>query len=1170
MTADMKLSPVLDRDTIGAYATELQETASNPSINVWVGASAGTGKTKVLTDRVLRLLLPIEGEHDGTPPHKILCITYTKAGASEMVARIMDTLSTWATCDNTTLDAKLTSLLGHEPSLRQRDKARKLFAEIVDLPEGLKINTIHAFCQSVLGRFPIEANVSPHVSVIDDGESMRLIHQARNDLMIDIRQGKTTPDIEDAFMRLAKWKNGDEINGLIQSILKDREKIKSMKNPTDAVYRTLGISVTTTRDSVISDFFTPPAFHDASLRALATALSHGATGNKNKSGDLLRFLNLSLTEQVTQFDDYANLFLTGKGEPYAESHITKGAREFDPQSPNIFQAEASRVQGTYSTLKAIGVAQSTLALLTLARDLITRYETLKTSHNFLDYDDLIYKTRDLFLGKTPNGDLMRPWVLYKMDGGIDHILVDEAQDTNPAQWDIVWEIAHEFFAGEGTRDDVLTTRTIFVVGDEKQSIYRFQGADPKSYLIMRSRFTNLIADANKNHEDVPMATSFRSTSAVLDCVDAVFNQDALFNTITPSDEPLKHVAYRQGESGQVELWPVYKTPKAETREPWTLPIMEREAYDSKSALAKRIADQIDQWISNNEILTAHNRPIEAGDIMILVRSRNIFVDHLIRALKSKNIPVSGVDRMIVADQIAVQDILATLKFGLMPDDDLSLAATLKSPFIGWDDATLEDYAYPRQNTLWEEIKSRGPTPIVTWLSNIIAEATSWSAFDGVNAILNTPTPNQGYTGWKAIASRLGHESIDPIEELIGQAQNYDMQHPALGLQGFITAMQGDKRSIKREMENTAGQVRIMTVHASKGLQAPIVFLPDTCAMPKPAGESNKGFVWNNDGTPLWIPSSDDADDTYNAIKAELRAEDLREYYRLLYVAMTRAEDRLIISGFVGQRSDKIPEGCWYDVIENALMGMPMAPSDWQGDDAYVNAEAKLLNLTTVQTADFKTKKANDGFPTVDTPLPEWVSKPMPAEQHPPKTLMPSKMDDADVPVRSPLHARDDSYRFQRGLLTHSLLQYLPDIAVESRADAATRFITKQAPDLPENTRQSIITESLNILSNPVFAPFFATGSLAEVPITGMVDNPKTGKVDIISGQIDRLLVTDDTVWIVDYKSNRPPPRDVRDVPAQYKNQMRAYRILMQDIYPNHSIRTALLWTDGPAMMEIIE
>lgn len=1165
-------------DEISLEATTLQDKASNPTNNVWVGASAGTGKTKVLTDRVLRLLLPRDGYADGIHPDKILCITFTKAGAAEMVARVTKILSQWAVCDRHDLETELETLLGHPASLNQIDRARQLFASVIDLPGGLKITTIHAFCQSVLGRFPLEAGLSPQFELIEESESRALIQQARNNLITDIRDNHNRTELHNAFENLSTWKNGEQINKLIQSAINQQARLVGLRHrhgSVDGIYRTLcaflNISPDLTREGILRLFFTDPHYPSGAISTLADALAHGATKNQEKAAYLSYFISLPLEEKIKNYETYRDQFLTQKGGYFADSHVTNGAKAYNPDAPHIFTNEATRLFNCHDRLQSVALAQSTLAYLTVAYDMIDRYTALKTRRNVLDYNDLILRTRDLLYGHTPSGRMMTDWVLYKIDGGIDHILVDEAQDTNPAQWDIILKIIEEFFDGESARNDADTHRSVFIVGDEKQSIFRFQGAQPDIFDEVKNTIEQRITHGNQPWEQVPMGTSFRSVPAILDIVDAIFqNENNRRSVVQDPATTVQHTAYRQGQSGRVELWPPYKSPPPRTRSPWELPVTIKQPYNARAALASRIALQINEWITNRDILPAKGRAIQPGDIMILVKSRNNFVDYVIRALKSFGIPVSGIDRMVITNQIVVQDILAVLSFAMLPSDDLTLATILKSPFIGLDDSDIEPIAHHRSGSLWAAVKESAPRHIVDYLSGLIADIPSLDIFGAINRLLVTPTPDSGKTGWQAIIGRLGHDAVDPVEELLSMARIFDTKNPETGVQGFLHHMQSDKRELKREMESGGDMVRIMTVHASKGLQSPIVILPDAAAMPKSGGNSDDGFLWSDTGLPLWIRNADDGNESYNKIKADLRAKDMDEYQRLLYVALTRAEDRLIVCAT--QKNKELPDNCWYATIKNSMSGMGspyITRASWTFDSDYMtDTDPVMVVYETPQSAQPPEVDESKPFDKTARSLPQWALQPAPVPQYPSKTLMPSRMEDDDVPVRSPLVANNDAYRFRRGLLTHALLQYLPDVKTENRAAAADTYLQRQAPDIPAPVRQSIRNESLAILTNPDFSMFFGENSMAEVPVTGTVIHEKTGKKDIISGQIDRMLVTDKDIWIIDYKSNRPPPRDIADVPAQYKNQLAAYKQLMGQIYPKHIIHCALLWTDGPFMMKI--
>lgn len=1149
-------------DDIGVEATRLQMLAANPLSNVWVNASAGTGKTRVLTDRVLRLLLPIEGQSDGTSPQNILCVTFTKAGANEMITRIMETLSHWAVCENSTLEQALENLLGHPPTLKQRDKARRLYAQIVDLSNGLNATTIHALCQSILGRFTMEAGLPPNFSVMDEGEAMAVLRTVRDSMVRDILDNAPHHPLYESFSWLATRKNSDQINKIFNAALGQRQKLAvffdAYPDYKNTLRLRLQIGVNDTHDDLIRHAMIDTLPED-DIRILAKAFEHGGSRNKQYALDIYNVLN---GNRIDKFQKYKSIFLTEKNTIKAGNHgVSKDARVQNPLADDLFNAEGQRLIDLQDSIKMIHLYHATVALLDMTRNIIDRYQDQKTRLRKLDYDDLIHKTYDLLQGEN------RQWVLFKLDYGIDHILVDEAQDTSPDQWGILKALWDDFFSGDAGETENGIERTVFVVGDNKQSIFSFQGANLDTFNTVHDTLMTHVKQGQKSWADVPMNTSFRSVSAVLDIVDAVFQDGAMRRSLTQNPENYRsHIAHRQGHAGRVELWPIYKAQQNGDRPTWDLPLIERDSVDANRALAERIAMTIAEWLENKTTLPSKNRAIHAGDIMILVRRRNALVNHLIRALKSHNVPVSGADRLVIADHIGVQDVLAALSFAIMPEDDLTLAALLKSPLIGWDDTTLEEYAHARDKSLWYEIKTYAPDHVVQWLSSLINAMAGQSAFHAISHVLNMKSMNISHSGWQALITRLGDDCIDPLEELLAMAQSYDADHPASGIQGFLHFMQTNTTDIKRELDASDNKVRIMTVHASKGLQAPIVFMPDTTGLPS-SGTRHDDFFWLDDTMPLWSSSSNNDPKMIQSFRDDKKSAELDEYYRLLYVAMTRAEDRLIICGTLNGRQSDIPDGSWYQCVENAMVNIGSKSQEWNHDDSYMPdiSNKVCLIFETQQTTEPKADKPQSTFNNTDNTLPSWVTKSLKPEQTPPRVLRPSQDESDTLPVRSPLSHSDDAYRFRRGLLTHSLLQYLPDIPVEKREAAAQYYLSKQAPDVSDDVRNSILAESMTILDE--FPEFFATGSYTEVPVTGTIKRDN-GAIDIISGQIDRLLVTDDTVWIIDFKSNRPPPRDPANIPAQYQKQLAAYKTLIQDIYPHHDIRCALLWTDGPFMTEL--
>ena len=1152
---------MIDQDDIVAAASSLQNRASDPRANIWVNASAGTGKTKVLTDRVLRLLLPEADGTGNTPPQNILCITFTKAGAAEMITRVMGVLSQWSVCADQDLYVSLENLLGQNPSLKQVTAARQLFATVVDLPGGLNITTIHAFCQSILGRFTMESGLSPNFKLIEGAELDAMTSRIFREFIEDFLAQKLDLNIAEAFSFLVSEKNTQQIYEILASIFSTRHRLLEQGFDKNAVRDHLGLKNGDNEDHFFDLFFGEDGFPTAKICDLAAAFDQGASKNQEQAS-LLRSMCMSFDKRRTYLEPYMNIFFKSDDDPRKDSAVSKGAREANENALKIFIDEQNRLMTYRDRVAACRLNRSTGYLLDIARAVIDRYEEYKKRLNVIDYDDLIVLTKNLFSGS------QRDWVLFKLDFKIDHILVDEAQDTSPEQWDIILTLADEFFSGYTHRNTNIA-RTLFVVGDTKQSIYSFQGADARVYNKVRDHLDDLINGAQASFHNIPMNTSFRSVFAVLSLVDRVFDTDEMRYALTQnSHDTVTHTVSRLDAYGRVELWPPYVPPKGDDPPPWALPTEVMETDDATSALADRIALTIKGWIADGRWLERHTRPVCAGDVMILVRRRNAMVEHLIRALKKHAVPVSGADRLVIADYIAVEDILAAMRFACLPQDDLALACLLKSPLVGWDDMRLESYAVNRGHmSLWEAIRNNADQHTVSWLSNLIHVMRGKRAFEAVDYLLNAPCLNAGLTGWQAFYARLGMDSIDPLDELLSYAIQYDRNEPDGGVQGFVTMMANNTSDIKREFESAENHVRIMTVHASKGLQAPIVICPDATSVPTYKLNSDKGFVFDGEGVPLWPTSSVEHCEIIQSYKAYESQKAYEEYCRLLYVAMTRAEDHLVLCGVLNKNQKQPSDESWYGLVRAAMVNSGAEEQPWGYDQTFLSDDhANLFVYESGKTfiADTVSKNKNKDE-AID--MPPWATQQFEKENSSIQVLRPSTDFDDTAVAYSPLSRMDVAYRFRRGNLTHTLLQYLPDIDVQKRYNLGKLYLEKHASDVADDVRDEILSEVLSILSSDDFAPFFGSGSMAEVPVTGIVTHDN-GKTDVISGQIDRLLVTDTDVWIVDFKSNRPPPTKPDQIPLAYRRQLSAYKRLMRDIYPNHQIRCALLWTDGPFMTEL--
>ncbi|MGP1394153.1 MAG: double-strand break repair helicase AddA [Inquilinaceae bacterium] len=1120
-----------------------QRRASDPVASVWVGASAGTGKTRVLTSRVLRLML------DGVPPDRILCITFTRAAAAEMNNRIHRTLARWAIADEADLALELGDLTGVPPDAARTLRARRLFAEVLETPGGMKIQTIHAFCQSLLRRFPLEAGLAPHFSLMDDRSAAELLAEVRDRLLTE-----SDSVLAAALAAITAEIHEDAFAELMGELMRERGRLGRIADAhggleplIDAVYDRLGVARHLTDAALVDAACRDDAFDGPALRAAAEALTGGSATDRVRGAGLAAWLAATPVDRQHALSDYALLYLKKEGG-VRDKLLTKSVAQKHPDVGDALAIEAERLLHLADRRRALAVAGATGALLTVGIAMIRRYAAAKAGRALLDYDDLIMRAAQLL--HRPG---IAPWVLFKLDGGIDHVLVDEAQDTNPEQWRVIAALTAEFFAGLGARAD--RDRTVFAVGDEKQSIFSFQGADPAEFVRMRDYFEGQADAAEKGWRRVALETSFRSTAAVLDAVDAVFAEPAAADgVVLDADAVIRHLAHRRGQGGLVELWPPIEPETRDTQEAWALPTRQGQGAAPAARQAAMVAATIAGWLAGGERLEARGRTLRPGDILILVRTRNAFAIEMIRALKEKGVPVAGIDRIVLTRQLAVMDLIALGQFLLLPDDDLTLATVLKGPLIGLDEDRLFDLAHGRSGSLWAALGARAAADPVCaaaglYLRDLLARVDFVAPYELLAGALGAPCPADRISGRRAMLGRLEPEAEDPLDEFLSLALAFEADHPP-SLQRFLHWIAAAEAEVKREAEHGgADRVRVMTVHGAKGLQAPVVILPDTMGTPTKVPR----ILWPDraDGVPLWSPRRAMEDAVFRDIRDRAVRRRDQEYRRLLYVALTRAEDRLYIGGYRGVQQPS--PGCWYALCRAGLDGLA-------GVESVTGAGGGGLRYTVPQTVAPPVPAATEETAAVGR-LPDWAGRPAPAEPAIGRPLTPSRPEGEEPPVRAPLTA-DDGARFLRGRLVHTLLQHLPDLDAEVRPGAAARFLARRIHGLAAEDQQAIAAETLAVLDDPRFAALCGPDSRAEVPVVGRVGDR------LLSGQLDRLAVTGDSVWIVDYKTNRPPPETETGVPPVYLRQMASYRAILRDLYDDRPVRCLLLWTDGPRLMPL--
>jgi ATP-dependent helicase/nuclease subunit A len=1139
-------------------ANREQLAASDPAVSAFVAASAGSGKTKLLTDRLLRLMLA------GEKPERIQCLTFTKAAAAEMAVRLQHTLGRWVTLDDARLDHALRDL-AIEPTQEQRQRARALFAQVLDLPGGMRIGTIHAFCQSLLRRFPLEAALSPHFQLVDERDAADALTEARETMLAEAH----TEDRRAALRALAGLASAEQFGRHVDTLQADQQRLVAALALPDlgaAQRRALGITGGTEAE-ILAAGVNWQAERD--LREAARIVHQlGAKTCAERAGRMLEWLGLDSETRVENWTQWCTEFLTAAGTARAPGgFVSKAVTDKHPDLAQAFLAEAERILALIDDCRALAMAELSAALLVLAAPVLRAYATHKQDTGLVDYDDLVSRTSQLLV------DPGAAWVLYKLDGGLDHLLLDEVQDTAPAQWRIAHALTAEFFAGDGARGE---SRTVFAVGDRKQSIYSFQGADADEFDRSRDLLERRVAGVGRVFRKTPLDVSFRSTQPVLSLVDAVFDDPVAAAGVVEPGETLKHHADRAAHAGAVELWPLAPLPDAAEPEPWEV----AEANHSQPSAPQRLADALADWIraqtSGDVMLESRGRALAPGDVLVLVRRRNDFARALVRALKTRGVPVAGLDRLVLTEQPAVQDLMALADALLLPQDDLNFACLLTSPLGGLDDSDLMALAVNRGGALFEALRARAHEH-KHW-------QRAWEFFASLLARADYVSPYAlfaealGPLGGRArLFARLGPEAAEPVDELLNAALAYARLHPP-SLQGFLHWLRRSGAEVKREAEAAGNQVRVMTVHGAKGLQAPLVILPDTTAIPPDEGP----ILWAEDpqthvAVPLFSPRKEFRCVAAQRVRDDLARRRLEEHNRLLYVALTRAEDRLVVCGWQTRRG--LPDVCWYNLVSRGFDRLAPERSTFEGWDG-VLARVTAPQLAAPQLTsrhpresgdpsgtgprfrgDDAERSGDDGLalPAWVGGAPDWHSTPPSPETGRPEPLAPSRPEGVDlgmVPAAaSPLAERAVSGdRFRRGRLLHALLQHLPDVPEADREIAAQRWLDRPGQGLPDGTAATLAAEALAILAHPDLAPAFAPGSRAEVPLTGLVGT------QVVGGLVDRLAVLPDRVLLVDYKTNRLAPDRPEDTPVMYLRQMAAYRAVLRGVFPDRLVRCALVWT----------
>lgn len=1095
-------------------ATQAQIDATTPQNSTWLSANAGSGKTRVLTNRVALLLL------EGAKPQNIVCLTYTNAAAVEMQNRLVERLGKWAMMP----DKELRQELGHLGHLEQLSAerladARTLFASAIETPGGLRIQTIHSFCSAVMRRFPLEAGVSPLFRELDERTGAAF----RSELLRKLVQDDHVEGLAEVLSNYT----GSEFDKFIVELGRHREKFEA-GNDRQTIRSWFGLGHVNPNINLAQRTFDPADLED--LRTLRDALLQVNQLGAQKTAAALSTHDLN-DATMPLLETVFGMFLTNKNElrkSLAPSPVTKKHPDLAQRLEDLAQKVLDAKRETFSE----AACNATWALHRFATTFLHRYDAAKRERGFLDFDDLIRGTEQLL-----TNPVVASWVLFKLDGGIDHVLVDEAQDTNPAQWRVIKLLTQNITdqAADGSN------RTIFVVGDKKQSIYSFQGAEPDAFDRMRDYYSDFLGQSGQKLHQLSLHHSFRSAPAILTVVDKVFE-----NVGSADFAASDHIGFHADRPGRVDIWPNVPVAEKQDDPPWTDLSDPNTSEDADVLLAEKIADSISAMIEN-ELITdksGNTRRVHGGDILILVQRRSTLFNHIINACKRRKLPIAGSDRLKLSGEIAVNDLLALLSFLALPQDSLSLATVLRSPLFGWTEKELFQLSHNRKAPdLWVELVNRAAEFPQTFacLSDLRKQVDFKPPYELLEHVLTN------WEGRQKLVARLGPEAEEGIDILLNKAREYDAGAPA-SLTGFLAWSEKDETDIKRQAESAGDKIRVMTVHGAKGLESQIVILPDTKERKEPQGQP---MVQDQNGHLLWKQTSDHAPlvqkDGSNAESERVKAERLR----LLYVAMTRAESWLIICT-AGKGSDR--DLAWHKQIDDALVELGAEEIETPAGLGRRFAGGKWPQPQSVAQKNISSEER-----TMPLCLTQNINPP--SRQLPP--LIPSKI--GGEKVLSGAIGAYSADAADKGTAIHLLLERSDWINPTRFEQDAIHILRSSGIVLAEHDLADAIRQAQSVCTDPAFSHLFGPNVLKEVEISTPTNVAGHNR---IYGIIDRLVVGADTVSVIDFKSNAVIPEKPEHIPSGLLDQMRAYYLAVSCLYPEKHVNCAILWTAAPILMPI--
>ena len=1132
-----------------------QMPAVDPAEVVWLSASAGTGKTQVLTARVLRLLL-----QDGVSPGQVLCLTFTKAGATEMASRINQVLASWVRAKPDALARDLQAI-GADIGPEAQARARTLFAEVLDCPGGgLRIDTIHAFAQWLLAAFPHEAGLLPGVKAMEDRERDLLLREVLAALLIEAEASNDAATLG-ALAQLSIRLGPDAVPGYL---LRCAAALEAWTGPggwqppmLPRVRQLLGLA-SDASEADLAAMCSDDVFDVDGLQCLLSAYRQwSAASAETPRATIAMWIAAGPQTRADSVDALWDALFTQKGE--LRNRANKNLLSFEEHFVLAGEGVCQSLLAVREHAAMLALAKWLAPALELGRKFALAWDEAKARTGLIDFDDQI-RTAAKLLGQSD----LSEWIRYKLDRRFDHILVDEAQDTNQAQWSIINALTGDFFAGAGQHGDKL--RTLFVVGDTKQAIFRFQGTSPENFIAARERVrTEMLGLADnvaalrsnaplRELQDLGLGESFRSSQPLLEFVDMAIA------AIGPENFGLDdQVVEHQGivRAGQVTLWQVIGGPSGDEAEPADEGEEGGEGWLDRSdrQLADRIARQIRAWMDDGFPLVKDGpRRAGPGDVMVLVRKRKELAGLIVARLYAANVPVAGVDRLRLAAPLAVRDLMAALRFAAQPFDDLNLACLLTSPLLGWSQEQLLEFGYrPDKVTLWQHLRDWRGSAVVDAAMEQLLELLRIADFDPPQVLLHWLLSGP-WAGRRKLVARLGTEANDPINELLNAASAFAASEvPSLHM--FIRWFDTGEGELKREPGKAGGEVRVMTVHGAKGQEAPIVILADAADNPDRSRSSPIALTdpLSDPQEPRQIPlpplNKTEKLGPIAKAEAKAEAEERQEHWRLLYVAMTRAEEALFIAGSLGSQ-DKVPApDSWYARLQGLFLD-----EEWIADPLW---EARLEHGERPPLVPPAPKTVDDQLPLP----PPWLHREVAPEPRPPRPLAPSGLGE-DSAADPPWPPGAGLAAARRGVLLHKLLERLPEVAPAERKAAALAWLARAGGEFDAPARAEMAAAAVAVLDNKAWAELFSDRALAEVPIAATVGE------QVIAGTIDRLLVGPTRILLVDFKSARRPPASLDEVPVAILRQLAAYAAALEVTYPGRAVQAALLYTQVPMLLEL--